>query len=366
VGTNVNLTATVTSATTGTPTGLVFFYTGTTFLGASPLSGGLAALTTNAIPAGTNTVTARYNGNTDFTASVSNSVTETITQGGAATLLLTASSTTTPVGFPVVLTATLTGQNGIVPTGNVLFFDGATLLGTVASVNGTATLTVLTLATGTHTLTSLSAGDANYGPALSNTVTETITAGGGTGGDYTITATPSSLTIKQGSSASVTVTVTPVNGYTGQITLGCVTLPQNASCNFAPVTFTLNGTTPVTVTLTVNTSSSVAGLLLPAMPGRAEGITSLAGFAMLPAMLLAGIFGWRRRSGFAGMRLLALLLAVTTMVSLSGCGSGATQSGTGNAVDTPLGTSTITVTATPQNSTTGPSHTMLLVISVTH
>ncbi len=42
-GTNVNLTATVASATTGIPTGQVFFYTGTTFLGASPLVGGMAA-----------------------------------------------------------------------------------------------------------------------------------------------------------------------------------------------------------------------------------------------------------------------------------------------------------------------------------
>ncbi|HXB62240.1 MAG TPA: MBG domain-containing protein [Acidobacteriaceae bacterium] len=444
-GSNVNLTATVTSATTGTPAGQVFFYAGTTFLGASPLAGGVASLTTNAIPAGTNTITARYNGNTDFTASVSNSVTETITsnlpvltatansftrvvntanptftgtitgalngdtftetftttatissppgtysiipvvtgtnlanyqlsivpgvltitQTGAA-LVLTANPTTAAVGAPVLLTAVLTGQNGIVPTGNVLFYDGTTLLGTVASVNGTAQLTVSTLAAGTHALTADSAGDSNYGPALSNSVTETITnAGGGTGADYTITATPAGLTIIQGNSASVALTFTPVNGYTGQITLGCVTLPQNASCTFTPATFTLSGTTPVTVTLTVNTSSSVAALREPMMPGQSGGITSLAGFALLPAMLLAGIFGWRRRSGFAGMRLLVMLLAATTMLSLAGCVKVVTQGSTSNSSDAPLGTSTITITATPQNATTGVSHTLPLVISVT-
>ncbi len=227
----------------------------------------------------------------------------TITQTGAA-LVLTASPTTAAAGASVLLTAALTGQNGVVPTGNVLFFDGATLLGTVASVNGTATLTVSTLAAGTHTLTAHSAGDANYGPALSNAVTETITgAGGGTGADYTITATPAGLTIKQGTSGSATLTVTPVNGYTGQITLGCVTLPENTSCIFTPATFTLNGTTPVTVALTVNTSNTIAGLREPEMPGQAGNMTSLAGFAMLPAVLLAGIFGWSRRKhrrGFAG------------------------------------------------------------------
>jgi len=446
LGTNVNLTATVTPATTGTPTGQVFFYTGTTFLGASPIVGNLAELTTNAIPAGTNTLTARYNGNIDFTASVSNPVTEnitsnlpvltvtadnftrlvntpnptftgevtgalngdtfnetftttatqsslagtysivpavtgtnlanyqvvivpgvlTISQTGAA-VLLTASSATTPAGAPLVLTATLTGSNGVLPTGNVLFFDGTTLLGTVLSANGTASLTVTTLATGTHALTARSAGDSNYGPTTSNIVTEIITSsgGGGTGADYSISASPAGLSIKQGSSGSVTLTITPINGYTGQITLGCVTLPQNASCNFLPATFTLNGTTSQTVTLTVNTNSSVASLREPEMPG-SRNMTSMAGFALLPAMLLAGIFGWRRRNGFAGIRLLAMLLAVTAMLSLSGCvkvvepGSGV--SGGSNA---PLGTSTIIITATPQNATTGTSHTLSLIVSVT-
>jgi hypothetical protein len=230
-----------------------------------------------------------------------------------------------------------------------------------------ASLTVSTLSAGVHALTARSAGDANYGPATSNTVTETITSGGGgTGADYTITAAPAGLTIRQGSSGSATLTVTPINGYTGQISMGCVTLPTNASCNFLPSVVTLNGTTPVTVILTVNTSGSVAAMQEPAMPGRMGSITSLAGFAMLPAMLLAGIFGVRRRKGFAAMRLLMVLLAMTAVFSLSGCVKVVTQSSTtGNGADAPLGTSTITVTATPMNVTTGVSHILQVVVSVT-
>lgn len=447
-GTNVNLTATVLSSTTGTPTGQVFFYTGTTFLGASPLTGGVAALTSNAIPVGTNTLTAHYNGNNDFTASISNGVTETITSSGlpvlmvtadsftrvvnsanptftgtvtgalngdvftetftttattsslpgtysivpavtganlasyqvvlvtgvltitqtGAILALSASSTTTAPGVPITLTGALTGMNGVVPTGNILFFDGTTLLGTVAAVNGVGSLTVSTLSLGVHALTARSAGDPNYGPATSNTIAETITngGGGGTGADYSITATPAGLTIRQGSSGSATLTVTPINGYTGQISLGCVTLPTNASCNFLPSTITLNGTTAVTVILTVNTNGNVASLQEPAIPGRMGGITSLAGFAMLPAMLLAGIFGVRRK-GLATMRLLAVLLAMTAVFSLSGCvkviTQGTTTGGSGGVAA--LGTSTITVTATPMNVTTGVSHILPLVISVT-
>jgi hypothetical protein len=442
--TNVTLTAAVASATTGTPTGTVYFYTGTTFLGASALSSGVASLTTNAIPQGTNTVTARYNGNIDFTASQSNGVTETITsnlpvlvatadsftrvygaanptftgtvsgalngdtftesftttatasslpgtyaivpvvsgvnlanyqltvvpgvltitQTGAA-VLLTVNSATTAYGSPVVMTATLTGSNGIVPTGNVYFFDGSTLLGTVASVNGVASLTVSTLSAGVHALTARTAGDANYGPTVSNAVTETITGtGGGSGVTYTITASPTSLTIKQGGSGTTTLTITPINGYTGQLTMGCTTLPQYSGCVFSPVTFTLNGTTPVTVTLTIHTNDGlVTKMQKPELPGQSRSMASLAGFTLLPALLLAGIFGMRRRSGLAGIRLLALLMGVAMALSLSGCVKvNVVGSGT---LNTPIGTSTVTVTASPTNVTTGVYNTLPLVVTVT-
>jgi len=289
----------------------------------------------------------------------------TITQTGAI-LLLQASSATTAYGSPLTLTATLTGSGGIVPTGNILFYDGSILLGTVASANGVATLTLSTLAAGVHTLTAVSAGDANYGPTASNAVAETITGtgGGGTGVTYTMTASPTSLTIKQGSSATTTLTITPVNGYIGQVTLGCTTLPQYAGCTFSLPTFSLNGTTPVLVTLTVNTADGLASLHEPLMPGRTRSMTSLAGFTLLPAMLLAGIFGLRRRSGFAAMRLLALLLAVGTMLTLSGCVTVTVPGGAGTE-DTPIGTSTLTVTASPTNVTTGVYNTLPIVVTVT-
>jgi len=253
-----------------------------------------------------------------------------------------------------------------VPTGNVLFYDGTILLGTVASVNGVASLTVSTLSAGVHTLTAQSVGDANYGPAASNPVTETITGagGGGTGADYSMTALPASLTIKQGSSGTTTLTITPINGYTGQITLGCVTLPQYASCLFSQATFSLTGTTPATITLTINTRSSVASLSEPLMPGQARSTMSLAGFALLPAMLLAGVFGLRRRSKLGAIKLMALLVCVGVMVSLSGCVTVTTTGGSGVEF-TPLGTSTVTVTASPTNVSTGVYHTMALPVTVT-
>ena len=65
-GTAVTFTATVSGAGP-TPTGTVTFEDGTTVLGASPLSSGVATLTTASLPAGTSqTITAIYSGDSHF------------------------------------------------------------------------------------------------------------------------------------------------------------------------------------------------------------------------------------------------------------------------------------------------------------
>ena len=70
VGHSVTFTATVT-ASSGTPTGTVTFFDGSTSLGTETLSGGTAQLSTSALPAGTETITAFYNGATGFNTSTS-------------------------------------------------------------------------------------------------------------------------------------------------------------------------------------------------------------------------------------------------------------------------------------------------------
>lgn len=76
---SVTLTATVASTTTGTPTGTVNFFNGTTQLNATPvaLSGGVARLTVTSLPVGTLNLMAVYSGNLDFTASTSPLLTAT-------------------------------------------------------------------------------------------------------------------------------------------------------------------------------------------------------------------------------------------------------------------------------------------------
>lgn len=73
-GQSVTFTATVTSATTGTPTGTVSFFDGTTLLGTSPLTAGVATYSTAALAGGvTHSISATYSGSTDYLPSTSTS-----------------------------------------------------------------------------------------------------------------------------------------------------------------------------------------------------------------------------------------------------------------------------------------------------
>ena len=79
-GQRVTFTATV-SADSGTPTGNIAFYNGTGKLGTATLSGGVANFSTTKLPAGTDSITALYKGNSLFASSTSNTVSETVTGG---------------------------------------------------------------------------------------------------------------------------------------------------------------------------------------------------------------------------------------------------------------------------------------------
>ena len=79
-GQPVTLTATVTPAPTGTPAGIVTFYSGTTVLGTCTLNAsGVATLTLSSLAVGADSITAAYPGNAGFAASTSPAVSETVT-----------------------------------------------------------------------------------------------------------------------------------------------------------------------------------------------------------------------------------------------------------------------------------------------
>jgi hypothetical protein len=89
--TSFTLTATVKSTTTGTPTGSVNFFSGSTSLGVVQLSGGTAALTTM-LPAGSDSITAVYSGDNNFVTVKSTATLITVAAGFGVTSSSTALS----------------------------------------------------------------------------------------------------------------------------------------------------------------------------------------------------------------------------------------------------------------------------------
>ena len=175
--TTVPLTLSLTVSNTSTnavPTGKAAFYldygtSGQKLLGNSTVVSGATTFTTKLIPSGSHTVTAIYGGNVNFFAAAPVSVSQTVTPAKTATTLTSdASSSTVTYGTAVTFTATVTDPDtGLTPNGSVQFWDGTTLLATVAlNGQGNAFLTK-SLARGAHSITAKFVGSSNFNLSLS-------------------------------------------------------------------------------------------------------------------------------------------------------------------------------------------------------
>ena len=84
LGQDVTLTAAIAPASTGpaAPTGTVEFFDGSTLLGSGTVSNDAATLTTTALSLGANTITATYEGDSNYVASTSPAITVTVVQTG--------------------------------------------------------------------------------------------------------------------------------------------------------------------------------------------------------------------------------------------------------------------------------------------
>ncbi|MGP0067913.1 MAG: Ig-like domain repeat protein, partial [Isosphaeraceae bacterium] len=154
-GQSVTLTAKVAAVSpgAGTPTGTVNFYSGSTELGTGTLSDGVASYSTATLPIGSSSITADYQGDTNFTATNSSAVTQVVDEGSTTVSLSV--SNTNPFGLQAVtLTAVVNVTSGSgTPTGTVTFYDGSgDDLGQATLTNDTATLTTSSLAIGKESI----------------------------------------------------------------------------------------------------------------------------------------------------------------------------------------------------------------------
>jgi subtilase family serine protease len=358
LGDNVMFTATVTPFTA---TGSVSFYnnSSTTALGAATISGGTATFSTTALPVGTDSVTAAYDGSgtqsgstspapavvtvtaPDFMLTAGNLIPSTIPAGQSATVTLTVA--------PVVGSATITFTSGScagLPTGATCSFNPSMVTFGGVSGTGMTVMTVSTLANMTVPLTvqNITVTGTTSGVSHSVPVSLTITA---TNQTFTLTARTTTFSVAPGAAAPVQIAVTGTNGFIISsssstalpLTYTCSTgLPSAAICNFSPGQG--SGISNTAVTLSIATSAPITQLHPP-----------FGGSRIFYALMLPGLFGIVLTAGSRrrGSRLLGLVVVLGfSTLWLGSCGgSSSSQKNPG----TPAGTYSVVVTAT----TAGPN-----------
>jgi hypothetical protein len=367
IGGNVTLTATVTS-TVGTPAGTVTFSNGSTVFGTGTLdAGGVASLTTNALPLGNNALLAGYSGGGNFAPSTSYPIALLVSLIPTTTSLVS-SGATADVGTTVTLTATVADSSGsIVPTGMVSFSDGGTVLGSPSvDGNGIATFSTSSLAAGTHAILASYAGDAIHATSTSTVLLETISTPSGPGGSgFTISASTNSLSIVQGQTGTAVLTLTASNSSSSSVTLTCSGLPKSSNCTFSPASVTPT-TAGAASTLIIGTdaSSSSAGLKMdrPRGPASPETLTTLAGIGLSGFVLFWGMADRKRirRSFRLHSAVLTLCLGGVLASMLLGCGGGG-----GGSSKTPTGLYQVSIVATGSSNGMTATQTILLYLTIT-
>jgi hypothetical protein len=172
-GEAVTFTAVVSSSQGAPPDGEpVSFVSGKKVLGTGTLSGGSASFTTSTLKVGTTAVTAVYSGDSNFANSTSKPVKQVVSKATTTTTLVSSLNPSNS-GQAVTFTASVTPEFSGTVTGTVAFYDGTTLLKTVALSGGVAKFTTSTLTSGTHTITATYNGSTDY-TGSSGSVVQTV------------------------------------------------------------------------------------------------------------------------------------------------------------------------------------------------
>jgi hypothetical protein len=177
-GQSVTFTATATAAApgSGTPTGRVEFYDGSTDLGPGTLDGtGTATFTASSLSVATHSITGVYSGDTNFTTSTSSAINQKVNQASTTTALASSANPSTS-GQSVTFTATIsvTSPGSGTPTGTVTFYDGSTSIGTGTVSAGVATFSTSSLSVGTHSIKAIYGGDTNFKTSTSAVLRQVV------------------------------------------------------------------------------------------------------------------------------------------------------------------------------------------------
>ncbi len=290
--------------------------------------------------------------------------------------------TTTSIAAPVATPAVNVSGNYIItvasntdvtiPTGTVsLTVDGTAVTGTDTLVNGSYTYAQAFTTAGTHQIVVRYSGDGTHASST-GTLSVYLATTGATANSFTLSASPSTVTVTQDSSGVANLTVTPGSSYSGTVNLSFAISGGSSSTSICYGFSNILANGDGTVTIAPNQGAVATQLILDtkasdcaaAIPGAGSnhqmyamphanpvnnGISSTKPNKTLPVpagiafagLLLVGFLGRYSRK-FSAMAGLVALLAVG--LAVSACGGGSTTPITPT---TPTATNyTITVTGT--------------------
>lgn len=198
--------------------------------------------------------------------------------------------------------------------------------------------------------------------------------------DFSLSASPSSVSVAQGNSASSTITVNDLNGFTGSVTLSTSTLPSGVTAVFgtnptnstSSLTFTASstattGTSTVTVTgtsgslthtttITLTVTQTVVGNFTISATPASNTVTAGGGTSYTVTVTGSGGFTGTVTFGISGLP----AGAGASFNPGSVTGSGSTTMSVTTSTSTPAGTYTLTITG----SSPGLSHSTTVTLVV--
>ena len=265
----------------------------------------------------------------DFSISA-NPTSVSVTAGGSGN-----SNISTAVTSGAAQTVTLSASG--VPTGAT-----ATFAPTSVTAGGSSTLTLSSgsAAAGTYTITVTGAGTS---ATHSTTVTFVINAV--VANDFSISASPTSLTLASGGSGTSTISTAVTSGAAQSVALSASGVPTGATASFSPASVTAGGSS----TLTINTGTAAAGSYTVTVTGTGTSATHSTSIALtVTATTGAGI----TNGGFETGTLAGWTSAGSTSVVNTGAHGGTFAARVGSTVPT-NGDSSIAQTFTATAGSTG-------------
>jgi len=197
------------------------------------------------------------------------------------TVSLSATTTLPTSAASDTITITVTSGSSSVtttPTGTLtIIVDGTPEASSLALSSGSANYSFSSSTTGSHIIKASYSGDSTF---AASTGTLVLTVGGSSSSGETFTIAATNVTLSAGSTGTSTVTITPKNGFTGTIEWTVASSASLSNTCYSISNTTVSGTSAVTASLTIDTSSSACSSSL--MKGTNGTRTLLRRFSIIP------------------------------------------------------------------------------------